>query len=77
MADNDQSHTKTTRIDGILTGDHECGLLFPENRRPDGLEAFDEGLYLRDLIPEEAHEGMHEFVIRVEARPIADVSEDE
>lgn len=66
----DEKAVKTTSIEGVLTGDHECGLLFPEDRIPSIREASKNGLYLQDLIPEEAQDGKHKFTIRVEAEPI-------
>lgn len=65
---------KTSEIEGFLTGDHQCSLLFPEEDATSLsiAELRENGLYLRDLIPEDAQEGKHKFKITVEAEPIDD-----
>lgn len=66
------SHHKTTEITGFLTGDHECGLLFPDEdaHEASAEDRSEDGVYLTDLIPEEARDGEYQYRITVEAEEV-------
>lgn len=67
----DDPLVEETVVEGFLSDDHECDVLFPENRMSSSKASDGRGYCLRELLPPGARSGKHRFRITVEATPVA------